>query len=115
MNYVFYDFETSGTDANFDQPIQLAAILTNENFEILDEPINEICKLKEGVIANPRALLVNKVDIELLKSAQCFYDFMDNIHEKLTSWSPATFIGYNSIFFDEEFLRNSLYQLSLRF
>ena len=110
MNYVFYDFETSGTDANFDQPIQLAAILTNENFEILDEPINEICKLKEGVIANPRALLVNKVDIELLKSAQCFYDFMDNIHEKLTSWSPATFIGYNSIFFDEEFLRNSLYQ-----
>ena len=37
MNYVFYDFETSGTDRYFDQPIQIAAQLVNEQFNVIDE------------------------------------------------------------------------------
>ena len=37
MNYVFYDFETSGLSWYFDQPIQLAAKLVDENFNIIDE------------------------------------------------------------------------------
>ena len=37
MNYVFYDFETSGLNFYFDQPIQLAAKLVDENFHVLDE------------------------------------------------------------------------------
>ena len=40
MNYVFYDFETSGLNFYFDQPIQLAAKLVDENFHVLDE-LNE--------------------------------------------------------------------------
>ena len=44
MNYVFYDFETSGLNFYFDQPIQLAAKLVDENFDALDE-INEKCRL----------------------------------------------------------------------
>ena len=35
---------------------------------------------------------------------------MDKAYEKLQSWSPAIFIGYNNINFDEKFLRSSLYQ-----
>ena len=44
MDYVFYDFETTGFNSNFDQPIQLAAILTDENFNTKDV-INEKCRL----------------------------------------------------------------------
>ena len=54
MNYVFYDFETSGTDRYFDQPIQIAAQLVDEKFNVLDE-INEKCKLKDGIVPNPAA------------------------------------------------------------
>ena len=43
MNYVFYDFETSGLSWYFDQPIQLAAKLGDENFNIIDE-FNEKCR-----------------------------------------------------------------------
>ena len=108
MNYVFYDFETSGLNFYFDQPIQLAAKLVDENFDVLDE-INEKCRLRDGVIPSPTAMLITKTDLRDLDTKQSFYEFMDKVHQKLTSWSPAVFIGYNNINFDEKFLRSSLY------
>ena len=80
MNYVFYDFETTGLDTKFSQPIQIAAIAVDENFELIDDPINVRCKLKDGVIPNPSALLVHKVPIDVLKNEQSFYSMMDFIH-----------------------------------
>ena len=35
---------------------------------------------------------------------------MINLKKKFMEWSPAIFIGYNSIKFDEEFLRNSFFK-----
>ena len=32
-----------------------------------------------------------------------------NVHNKFLKWSPATFIGYNSLQFDEEVLRNAFF------
>ena len=110
MNYVFYDFETTGLDTKFSQPIQIAAIAVDEDFNQIDDPINVRCRLKDGVIPNPSALLVHKVPIDVLKNEQSFYSMMDFIHNKFSSWSPATFIGYNSIRFDEEVLRSSFFQ-----
>jgi len=109
MNYVFYDFETSGLSWYFDQPIQLAAKLVDENFNVLDE-FNEKCRLRDGVIPSPIAMLITKTDLDELSNEQSFYEFMDKVHLKLAAWSPAVFIGYNSINFDEKFLRCSFYQ-----
>ena len=110
MNYVFYDFETTGLDTKFSQPIQIAAIAVDENFELIDDPVNVRCKLKDGIIPNPSALLVHKTPIDILKNEQSFYNMMDFIYTKFTSWGPAIFIGYNSIRFDEEVLRSSFFQ-----
>ena len=109
MNYIFYDFETSGLNYYFDQPIQLAAKLVDENFSVIDE-LNEKCRLRDGVIPSPTAMLITKTDLEDLNTKQSFYEFMDKVHKKFTSWSPAIFIGYNNINFDEKFLRSSFYQ-----
>ncbi len=109
MNYVFYDFETSGLSWYFDQPIQLAAKLIDDNFNVVDE-FNEKCRLREGVIPSPIAMLITKTDLDQLNHEQSFYQFMDRVHTKLSSWSPAIFIGYNNINFDEKFLRSSFYQ-----
>jgi len=110
MNYVFYDFETTGLDTKFSQPIQIAAIAVDEDFNQIDDPINVRCRLKDGVIPNPSALLVHKVPIDILKNEQSFYSMMDFTYDKFSSWGPATFIGYNSIRFDEEVLRSSFFQ-----
>ena len=109
MNYVFYDFETSGLSWYFDQPIQLAAKLVDENFNVLDE-FNEKCRLRDGVIPSPIAMLITKTDLDQLSQEQSFYEFMDKVQAKLASWSPAIYIGYNNINFDEKFLRCSFYQ-----
>ncbi len=109
MNYVFYDFETSGTNRYFDQPIQIAAALVNEDLKVV-ETLNETCKLKDGIVPNPQALLINKIKIDTLKNGQSFFEMVNKVHSKFTDWSPATFIGYNSLFFDEVVLRQSLYQ-----
>ena len=36
MHFIFYDSETTGTDTTFDQIVQLAAILTDANLNVLD-------------------------------------------------------------------------------
>ena len=109
MNYVFYDFETTGINQRFDQPIQISAMRVDEEFNI-KEKINERCKLRDGVIPHPKALMVTRIPLDGLINDQSFYEMMKKVRDKFSEWSPATFIGYNSIFFDEEVLRNSLFQ-----
>ena len=110
MNYVFYDLETTGRSAAWDQIIQVAAILTDSNLKIIDKYENK-CRINSWCIPHPEAVLVNKISINtLLTSNLSHYQLMLNIRNKFLEWSPAIFIGYNSIKFDEEFLRNSFFK-----
>ena len=58
MRFIFYDFETTGRNYNWDQIIQVGAILTNENLEEIDD-FECSCMLKPGTV-RAVALLVNK-------------------------------------------------------
>ena len=101
MNYVFYDLETTGRSAAWDQIIQVAAILTDSNLKIIDKYENK-CRINSWCIPHPEAVLVNKISINtLLTSNLSHYQLMLNIRNKFLEWSPAIFIGYNSIKFDE--------------
>ena len=59
MNYVFYDFETSGNNKDFDQILQIGAVLTNNNFQIKDK-INISCRLKKNIFPAHQDLLYIK-------------------------------------------------------
>ena len=109
MNYVIYDFETTGKEARYDQPIQFAAALVDEKFNVL-ETFNERCRLRDGVIPSPKALLITKAQIDSLKNEQSYYELMRKVYRKLQSWSPAIFFGFNNIIFDDELLRHNFYQ-----
>jgi exodeoxyribonuclease I len=111
MNYVFYDFETTGTNVRYDQFHQLGAILTNNNFEELDR-VEIRCRLSDHIVPAPRALEVTKIPPSLLidPSIDSFYQATLRLHKKFSDWGPATFVGYNSFSFDEEIMRQSFYQ-----
>ena len=64
MNYVFYDFETSGSNKDFDQILQIGAVLTDSGFQIKDK-INISCRLKKDTVPAPEALLINRISISL--------------------------------------------------
>ena len=109
-NFVFYDFETSSSNKYWGQIIQVGAILTNNNLEELDR-YEARCRLSPSIIPEAMALIVNKSSPKMLKGANLsHYEMIRQFVETLKRWGKATFIGYNSIDFDEEFLRNTLFQ-----
>ena len=74
MNYVFYDFETTGRSSTWDQIIQVGAVLVNDTFDILDR-FEARCSLKPGTVPEPGALLVNKTTPDMLKKTNLsFWD-----------------------------------------
>ena len=105
----FYDLETTCRSASWDQIIQVAAILTDENLEILDKYENK-WRINSWCIPNPEVILVNKISIKtLLTTNLSHYQLMLDIRNKFMEWSPAIFIGYNSIKFDEEFFEKLVF------
>ena len=70
---IFYDLETTGRSAHWDQIIQIAAICTDEDFNVLDK-INLTGKLNSFAVPDPEALLVNKIPIEKIF---VFHDDLD--------------------------------------
>ena len=108
--YVIYDFETTGRNSNWDQIIQVGAILVDDKLTELDR-LEMRSSLKPGLIPEPGALLVNNTSPEMLtKSNLSHYSMIKELSKKLSEWSPAMFMGYNSIDFDEEFLRKTLFK-----
>jgi exodeoxyribonuclease I len=111
MGFVFYDTETTGTATSFDQILQFAAIRTDADLNIL-ERFEIRSRLLPFVIPSPYALRVTKMTIDRLHDPDTpsHYDMVRSIIAKMTEWSPAIFLGYNSLKFDEELLRQALYQ-----
>ena len=109
-NLVFYDFETCSSNVSYGQIIQVAAVLVNDNFQELDR-YEARCKLSPGIVPEAMALLVNKTTPKMLKETNLsHYQMVRQMIEKFKQWKNSTFIGYNSINFDEEFLRRTLFK-----
>ncbi|MFZ1991963.1 MAG: exonuclease domain-containing protein [Alphaproteobacteria bacterium] len=111
MTLVFYDVETTGLNSAFDQILQFASIQTDEDLNEIDR-FEVRCRIQPHIIPDPGALRMNGVTAAQLTdpTLPSHYEMVRAIHAKLMSWSPALFIGYNSLGFDEHFLRHALYQ-----
>src|SRR2546421_251738 len=111
MPFVFYDTETTGTSTAFDQIIQFAAVLTDDQLNELDG-FEARCRLLPHVVPSLGAMLVNRTTARDLADPMrpSHYQMMQSIREKLLSWTPCIFIGFNSFGFDEHVLRQGLYK-----
>ena len=111
MSFVVYDVETTGLTKRFDQIVQFAAVRTDPALEIT-ETIQLGCRLMPHVIPSPEAIRLTGLRIEQLLdlSLPSHYTMVTEIRRILESWCPTLFLGYNSLSFDEEFLRQAFYQ-----
>lgn len=111
MPYVFYDTETTGTETAFDQILQFAAVKTDDDLNELDR-FNIRCRLLPYVVPSPAALRATRVTPAMLvdPALPSHYEAIRKVRAKLLAWSPAVFVGYNSMAFDEELLRQALFQ-----
>jgi exodeoxyribonuclease I len=109
--FVFYDTETTGTETSFDQILQFAAIHTDSDLNELDR-LEIRCRLLPHVTPAPMAMYITGVKAHQLTDPDIpsHYEMMCILRRKLLEWTPAVFIGYNSIAFDEDLLRYSFYK-----
>ena len=106
--YLFYDIETTGLNKCFDQVLQFAAIRT-------DLALNEIArdeihiKLNNDIIPAPQAVITHRIGPEQFSQGLTELEGVQKIHALFNT--PGTIsVGYNTLGFDDEFLRFSFYK-----
>ncbi|HWB49208.1 MAG TPA: exonuclease domain-containing protein [Stellaceae bacterium] len=111
MPFVFFDVETTGTNTAFDQVVQFAAVRTDDRLNEL-EVFEVRSRLLPTVVPSPVAMRVNGVTVEQLAdpALPSHYEMVRRIRQKLLPWSPAVFVGFNSLDFDEHMLRQAFYK-----
>ena len=109
--FVFYDYETTGISPEYDQPLQFAAIITDLDFNEIDR-VDIRCQLSPHILPAPMALHVTGVNPNQLlnNNLPTAFEFAQKIQEFTQKWAPAIWIGYNSIQFDENVMRQMFYQ-----
>ena len=109
-NFVFYDFETSSSNKQWGQIIEVGAILTDDQLNELDR-FDARCRLSPGIIPEAMSLIVSNTTPKKLKETNLsHYEMVKQFVEKLKSWGKVTYIGWNNIEFDQIFWRNTLFQ-----
>lgn len=106
----WYDYETFGLDPRYDRLSQFAGIRTDEDLNIISQPLTLYCKPADDCLPDPRACLVTGITPQkALADGINEVEFISAIHQQFAK--PGTCVaGYNNIRFDDEFTRNTLYR-----
>lgn len=106
----WYDFETFGADPRRDRASQFAGIRTDEDLNIIAEPLSFYCQPADDFLPSPVSCLITGITPQKAKAEgvpEC--EFTARIHEQFAQ--PNTCVaGYNSIRFDDEVTRQLFYR-----
>ncbi len=108
--FLWYDLETFGRDPRRTRIAQFAAIRTNEALEPIGEPISLFCQPANDLLPSPEATMITGITPQQAQhDGLCEAEFFARLSEELSM--PGTCaVGYNSIRFDDEFIRFGLYR-----
>ncbi|MDX9785949.1 MAG: exonuclease domain-containing protein [Desulfobacterales bacterium] len=107
-SYLFYDLETTGLNKAFDQVLQFSGIRTDSTFKEIDR-VNLAIRLRPDVIPSPGALITHRITMHQCLKGVPEYEAIGRIHRLLNT--PGTVsLGYNTMGFDDEFLRFSFHR-----
>lgn len=107
--FYWYDYETFGISPKTDRISQFAGIRTDENLNILDEHMF-YCKPTHDCLPVPEACAITGISPQFCEQKGVIeHEFIKKINNEFTK--PNTcIVGYNSIRFDDEFTRYTLYR-----
>jgi exodeoxyribonuclease-1 len=110
QSFYFYDLETTGLSAQKDRVMQFAGQRTNLELKPIGEPDNFYIKITSDVLPSPDAVLVTGITPQkTLDEGISEAEFLKYFYKKIAM--PGTiFIGFNSIRFDDEFMRYMNYR-----
>ncbi|MEK9195771.1 MAG: exodeoxyribonuclease I, partial [Patescibacteria group bacterium] len=107
---LFYDLETSGFNPREDKIMQFAGQRTDMDLNPVGEPINYYIKMTEDSLPSIDAVLLTGITPQkTLEDGITEAEFV-KIFDAQISQPGTTFVGFNSIRFDDEFMRFFLYR-----
>jgi exodeoxyribonuclease-1 len=109
-NFFFYDLETSGFNPRAARIMQFAGQRTDMNLQPIGDPVDALIKLTPDVLPDPDAIFVTGITPQkTLQEGLTEAEFLQQFNQTIAT--PETiFVGYNSIRFDDEFMRFTLYR-----
>ncbi len=110
QTFYWHDYETWGVDPARDRACQFAGVRTDLDFNIVGEPLVQYCQPPPDLLPQPEACLITGITPQLAQAEGIpEYQFIAAIHRELSA--PGTCgVGYNSIRFDDEVTRYTLYR-----
>ncbi len=110
MTFYFYDLETSGISSRAQRIMQFAGQRTDMDLNPIGEPDNWIVRLTDEVLPDPDAVLITGITPQkTIEEGYTEAEFIELFNEHVCQ--PDTIItGFNSVRFDDEFMRNTLWR-----
>lgn len=108
--FFWYDLETFGLNPSYDRIAQFAGRRTDMDLNPIGDPIILYCKLSADYIPDPAACLVTGITPQEVKiKGLPESEFIEKIND-IFSQSGTCVCGFNTLKFDDEFIRNALYR-----
>ncbi len=109
-SFLFYDLETFGQDPRRTRVAQFAAIRTDADLNMIDEPVSFYVKPADDLLPSPIATLITGItpqhaQAEGVSEAEAFARIND-----LMARPGTCTLGYNTLRFDDEFVRHGLFR-----
>ena len=108
--FLFYDLETFGQDPRRTRIAQFAAVRTDAQLQVVEEPVSFFVKPADDLLPSPIATLITGITpqhalAEGVSEAEAFA----RINEMMARPQTCT-LGYNTLRFDDEFVRHGLFR-----
>lgn len=106
----FYDLETSGIDPRRQRIMQFAGVRTDEDLNIIGEPIDIKVALADDTLPDPYAVFVTGITPQqTLEEGYNEAEFLKIFYEQVCVPGTAI-VGFNNVRFDDEFMRFTLWR-----
>lgn len=110
QSFFFYDLETSGLSPRDARIMQFAGQRTDMELNPIGEPVNVMVKLSDDILPEPGAIMVTGITPQqTLTDGLSEAEFAKLLSKEIFTDDTIT-LGFNSVRFDDEFIRNTLWR-----
>jgi exodeoxyribonuclease-1 len=109
-SFLWYDLETFGLDTRGDRIAQFAALRTDDNFREVGDRIVLYVKPTPDYLPSPESCLVHGITPQYASEIGITeYEFALRLRAEMAA-PGTTSVGFNTVQFDDEFVRNLFYR-----
>ena len=110
MSFFWYDLETFGQDPRRTRIAQFAGLRTDDDLNPIGEPLVMYCKPADDLLPSPEATLITGITPhQALREGVREAELIGHVLDEMSVPQTCT-VGYNSLRFDDEFIRYTAYR-----